>query len=788
MMSINAKLTMRAMVSRAALVAGAIAFSPVGGAAHAQAAGEEEAARPISSGIEDIVVTARKRVEDVQDVPLSVSAVSGASLERRGIASVKELAASVPSLSLIGQNSARSSIVQIRGIGSSGLNPGIEPDVGVYFDGSYQKSVAAVLQSNLLDIEAVEVLRGPQGTLYGRNTPVGAIIIRSRVPTTAPEAMLQVGGGNYDALYLQGYVGGGLGENLAARLSFFGSRFDGYDYNIATRSRVNGNKQYGGRLRVRWEPSDNFTGDLIAYYTRTRSECCVADNVLPFGFRGIATPGFLTAAQITIGRPYTNLVDKDHIVDSSENPLEFIKNFGVSFSGELAINDKLSLTSITAYTGTRVTTPRSSSLSQPITAITTGFTNPIDSYSQEFRLSSAADSPITFQVGTYLFQEKTAFDETRTTVNVNRVFPTGPQLTPGQSVNFVFDQKTFSASGYGQATWNVSEAFRLTGGARYSHDRKRGSVASVLSANATANFRASFSAYAVPRLRYSESKTTWLVSAQYDLTDHVMTYASASTGWKSGGFTGRPAPLNSPLEFGPENAKNYELGMKSTFFDRKALLNISLYKLKVSGFQDSILNPVTGVGFIVGNAGTVNAKGVEADFQLRPIPQLLIIGSATYLDSHFSNYSAAPCFTGAVANGSRPNTCNLNGATPAYSPKWRGSLGAEFTQPIREGLSAFIRGDASYSSTQNVYSALDPRSIQSGYTVYNGRLGLEGPDAKWRVSLWGKNLTNRVYYSSVAPVANAGFLSAGGTTGVNGPLLGWTGAPRTYGLEASMKF
>jgi iron complex outermembrane receptor protein len=751
--------------------------------AHAQTA-DEGAAAPL--GVEDIVVTARKRAEDVQSVPLSVSAVSGTALERRGIANVKELASVVPSLALVGQNSNRSAILQIRGIGSSGLNPGIEPDVGVYFDGAYQKQAATVLSTNLLDIEAIEVLRGPQGTLYGRNTPVGAVIVRSRAPTSTPEAMVKVGGGNLGTAYLQGYVGGGIAPDLAARLSFYGSRLSGYDHNITTDDRVNGSKQFGGRFRARWTPSSAFTADLILYYNRLSADCCVGDNVDPTGPRGIATPGFLTAIQAASGRPYTNLTAKDHVVDTAENPRERVRTFGASFAGEIEIG-ALSLNSITAYSGTRVDTPRGASMMQPVVAVNSTSAMPIDTYSQEFRLSNDAKERIAYQLGVYVFGETTDYDETRTTVRPTRVFADGTMVAPGLSDRFRFHQRTRSASAYGQATWTVTDALRFTGGGRYSRDRKRGSVSSVTTPGAPANFTASFPSYN-RALRYKESKFTWLASAQYDVAPSVMFYGTVSTGWKSGGFNGRLASGTVPLVFNAENAKNYEVGIKSTFFDRRLLLNLSVYKLDVKGFQDSTLNPITQSGFIVGNAGDIHAKGVEMDIQARPIPQLLINVTGAYLSSHYGNYSAAPCFTGATPNGSRPNTCNLNGRTPAFSPKWRGSVGGEFTQPIGDnGLNAFLRGDLAYTSAQHVYAPLDPLSRQKAYALLNGRIGIEGNEQKWRVSLFAKNLTNKSYYTAVAPVSNGGFLSAGGRAGVTS-LLGWTGAPRTYGLEASYKF
>ena len=735
------------------------------------------------------MVTARKRSEDVQRVPLSISAVSGTALERRGISGVQELAATVPSLALLNQTSSRNAVLQVRGIGSSGQNPGIEADVGVYFDGVYQKQAGTVLQNSLLDIEAIEVLRGPQGTLYGRNTPVGAIVLRSRAPSQTAEAMIQGGYGNFNTQYLKGYVGGGLAENLAARVSFYVNHHSGYDYNIATRSYINDQDQAGVRARFQWKPNDRFTADLVVFYNTLRNECCVADNVDPTGPGGIATPAFLAAAQTAIGRPYTNLTGKDHIVDDAEAPLEKVKTYGISLTSNYELNDNLSLSSISAFSGMRVKSPRTAGVSQPIVAIAgTDLSQPVDSFSQELRLASGTANRFTFQVGTYLFGERVAYNETRTAENANRVFADGTMVARGTADRFEFSQRTFSAALYGQATYALTDSLNLTAGARYSHDSKTGSSVSQVTAGASPNFIASFPIYSRPNLKFNEGKFTYLGSLQYQITPTVMVYGTVSTGFKSGGFNGRLSVPSAPLTFNAETTENYEIGVKSSFFDRKLQANVSLYKLDVKGFQDSTINPVTGSGFIVGNSGDIHAKGVEFDFQGRPFQQLLLTVNGAYLDSEFGNYSAAPCYAGAVANGSRPNTCNLNGKTPAFSPEWRVSFGGEFTQDIGpDGVHGFLRGEATYTSSQYTYAVLDPRSLQGAFWNVSGRVGVSGANDRWTVALWAKNLTNVVTWQNILAISNGGFISAGGRSGVNS-LYGWTNAPRTFGVEGTVKF
>ncbi|MEQ1517887.1 MAG: TonB-dependent receptor plug domain-containing protein, partial [Usitatibacteraceae bacterium] len=238
------------------LLCGASALSMMPTSAHAQDASDSEIADS-----NEIIVTAGKRPENIQDVPMSVSALSGDALEQRGINNIAQLQSYVPSLRFVTSNTARNSGVFMRGIGQNGTNQGIEPSVGVFLDGVYLP-IPGPLQGNLRDISTVEVLRGPQGTLYGRNTPVGAININTRAPSQDTEASVTASYGNYNDMQLSGYLGGGLGENLAGRVSFWFSDRDGYEHNLATGKDINSVKQWGVRTRLKWDPSSNLTVNL----------------------------------------------------------------------------------------------------------------------------------------------------------------------------------------------------------------------------------------------------------------------------------------------------------------------------------------------------------------------------------------------------------------------------------------------------------------------------------------------------------------------------------------------
>ena len=253
------------------------------GAAPALAQADTEVA---SGGIETVVVTAEKREQNIQSVGMSISAFSGDMLEQNNISSVAELASYVPGLQITQSNNNRNSQIIIRNVGTSGTNPGTEPDVGVFLDGVFIP-VAGPIYSEVTDIATVEVLRGPQGTLYGRNTPVGAVNVTTRAPTQETEGMIDLQAGNYGQLRATGYFGGGITDDLAGRMSFWTDRNSGYLLNLYNNERVMKRDQYGGRGRLRWTPDDDTTVDFIGYYGRIDAENNSGMQIDPLGPGGI---------------------------------------------------------------------------------------------------------------------------------------------------------------------------------------------------------------------------------------------------------------------------------------------------------------------------------------------------------------------------------------------------------------------------------------------------------------------------------------------------------------------
>lgn len=737
--------------------------------------------------VETLIVTANKRAENIQDVPMSVTAVSGDHLEKVGIINATELARFIPSVAITQSNNNRNTTLFVRGIGTSGTNPGIESSVGIFIDGVYILA-AGPLQANLQDVQTIEVLRGPQGTLYGRNTPVGAMNITSREPTATPEVQVKVRVGNYADHALSGYVGGGS-EDLAARVSFWIADRDGYETNLFDGKNVNGSEQYGVRGRVKWQPTDTIKGNFIAYYAHLDANCCTPETLAASSPTGIATPGFLTASAAT-GYPFRNFNDRDHKVDDNYEGDNETKVYGTSATFDIELPMNLTLTSITAFNGYKDNIKQLAADGLPQATATGQQTLRAEGYSQEFRITSPADQRLSYLGGVYLFSESLTY--TSNTVldrDANRLLPNGRRFTPGDNGKFYYAQDTRSWALFGQATLNITDAFRFTGGLRYSYDKKKSFLDADVNPTASLAARAVFPVNHLGRLRRHEDKVTWSATVQYDLTDDIMAYALAATGYKTGGYNARAAAAGVPVEFNAENSETYEIGVKSVLLDRKLVLNVDAYNMKLKSFQDSILNPLTGSGFIVANAGDRRVRGVEADAQFRPIQQLSLQGTLAYMDAEFTDYSAGQCYNGKTADGTKPGTCNYNGLTPSQSPKWSWSLGAQYQAPITgfDGMEWFFGGDISYTGKKFLEPTLDPRSLQESVTIYGLRAGVTGDDGRWRVTAYGKNLGDRSYFAQKTLQPLNAFISAGGSAQATG-FVGWYAPPRTYGVEATLKF
>ena len=795
------------------LVGTALALN-LGAGAHIAWA-DDAAVKASAGGVEELIVTAQKRPENVQDVPMSVSAFSGDQLQKANLATVADATRFAPSVAVTASTNNRNASIIMRNVGTSGTNPGTDQDVGVFIDGVYVQ-VAGPVFSELADISTVEILRGPQGTLYGRNTPVGAINVTTRAPTSKFEAENTFQVGDYGQVKVTGLIGGGIAENLSGRLSYWVDKNDGTLKNIYDNNWVNNQNQSGARGRLRWTPDTDTTVDVIAYYSHAQSNMNTATQVNPLGAGGIvfgynpvptsiATSPFVIAqTAANPGHPY--VVPGKWEVNSEDGAADITNMYGLSVQGERAFPAiNASVTDILAYSSYYDHAPNQGPGGLPLDITTNEQIDNIRSISNELRIASDKKQRIEYIAGLYYYHSDLTYNANTTVgTQANRVFPAatggGGKIPAGNTQTLVYYQPTEAIAAFGQATFNVTDQFRVTAGGRWSEDKKTGSISAILSNVTGAALSPVFIANqggsgAISASRNDTGKT-WSLGAQYDVASGVMAYVTSGSGYKDGGFNSRSAVVT-PFAFDPETSLTYEAGVKSTLFDHRLVLNADVFEMLVHDYQQSTLLP-GGTGFVIGNAGNFRNDGVEVDAQAAPIEQLTLSASGSYIDSKITagasqltcdtNYpfagSAPPATSGPYTDATK-KYCNFNGLTLPYAPKWRSSLTARWEQPLANtGLRWFASAGMSYQSSQYMDASLDPRSLQKGYALYNASLGLTPEGAKWRVSFWIKNLTDHQYFVAEASQTQAANISGGGTAAANG-FIGWLGTPRMFGLEAN---
>jgi iron complex outermembrane receptor protein len=772
-----------------------------------------------NGGIETITVSAEKRPEDIQKVGMSISAFSGDDLQKLNANSVADLAPFVPNLQISPSNNNHNTEILIRGVGTGGTNAGTEPDVGVYVDGIYIPMSGPIL-GEVTDISTVEVLRGPQGTLYGRNTPVGAINVTTRAPTQDTEGMVDLQAGNYGELRTTGYFGGGLTDDMAGRLVFWEDTNSGYLKNIYTDSMVDSETQYGGRGRIRWTPDSQTTVDLIGYYSRTNSINDGMMQINPLGIGGIvygynpkptsfATSPFVVAQKATNpAHPY--VVPGKWEVDSADPAPDTTTVWGASISVSRDIPALgATLTDNLSYNSYLDFAPNQGPGGLPLDLAENLQRELVNSTANELRLTSDGTNRIDYVAGLYLFHDDLNYEaDLQVGTQANRTYPAstggGGHTNVGDDATTLFDQQTNSAAAYGQATLHITDALRALGGLRYSYDYKSAGVDTVDSnkgLGTVSNVWLSLQPPGGAAGKRDDGSLTYMYGLQYDLAPGIMSYATVSTGFKDGGYNSRSASTAS-FGFNPETSLNYEVGAKTEWLDDKLIVNVDVYRMLVHGYQQSTLLP-SGSGFMVGNAGNFRLQGVEWDAQARPLEELslnlsgsynesLITGGAEHLSCDTSYPYAGsppPSSSGPYYDGVDSNQgCNFDGLGLPGAPKWQGSIGGRWEQQWRKSsFDWFIAGNMNVVSKAYWDPSMDPRALQGGYALFDARVGLEAESGTWLVSLWGKNLTDRKYLISDNPQTQAGSVSAGGTKAING-FAGWVGLPRTIGVEASYHF
>ncbi|MEP4149498.1 MAG: TonB-dependent receptor [Halioglobus sp.] len=734
--------------------------------------------------LEEVIVTAQKRAQSIQDVPLSITAFSGDFLEENGIQDVADVAKVTPNFNIAGSAQNAGVRIQIRGIGAAGSNA-IESSVGVFIDGVYYPRAGSVL-GLLMDINSFEVLRGPQGTLFGRNTVAGAMNITTRNPSQETEGAIELGVGDYDLYEVGGVFNGALSDNVAGRIAFKYADREGYGDNA-----YNG-EEFGARdnLVVRGKLLFDFNEQFSMLVTADYAEINAEANGIEV-LNSTNTPAFEATTTDLYGSSPATEDSYDWEINHSADDKYEDEQWGLSFDINYELANGLSLRSITAVREWEATNANTDA-QLPADLIPGLIDYKNETLSQEFHLMSPGGETVDWMAGLYYYEEDYDIDLSRD-MGEDFCDPTIASIAGAGFAAFclsgpqedatatTFTQELESIAVFGQATWNISDAWNTTLGLRWTDDQKEGDYMNVLYNPAAILFSTNEEVLGMER---DDSKTTWFGNVNWYVTEDIMLFATASTGYKSGGFNSQTAGSEVLGEerriFDPEDTTNYELGVKSTLLNGAMTANATLFRMDVDDFQDRAFD---GLSFIVLNAGELRQQGVEVDINWAPIEPLRITAGVGYLDSEYLEFEGAPPLPGGEPQ-------DLKGERRTYSPEWQTSLTADWTQAFANGMQWFVGGSWSWVDEQNVGASSNnnPQGLQDSYSIVNARLGLRSASGNWDVTLFGYNLTEEDYCQTIfdqgfgGPV---GAVDAENNTSVQRCALG---APTTWAVRGAYRF
>ena len=723
---------------KSALLAGA-AWSAISTGALAQSAAP--APQDDTASVEDVVVTARRRDEQLKDVPIAVSALSAARLEQTGATDITVLQQQTPNATVqIARGSNSTLISFIRGVGQQDPLWGFEPGVGLYIDDVYvARPQGAVL--DIFDIQRIEVLRGPQGTLYGRNTIGGAIKYVTKRLGDEPEAMLRADLGSYREINALGSLTLPITDTFAVGGAVARYTRDGYGTNLTTGQEHYNKDVTAYRFSAEWTPSDDLFFRLA--YNRVND-----DSAPRHGHREVpsTTGGYL---------PPADVYDTQAGLTGDQS----VMTEGVSLTGEYTLNDQITLKSITAYlSGDTKTVIDFDETPLPTLDIPAIYSD--DQFTQEFQLLYTGER--LSGVAGLFYMDSTAsgaFD----TIAGNL----GLSIAAAGSV----DTKSYSA--FADFSYDLSDRLHVSAGGRYTRDDKDGQVLRLFYLGAT---RSPFTGGVdrpifATRTNYTASKTfekfTPRVSVSYDLSDDMTGYASVSQGFKSGGWDMRgdaalvPQTVNG---YEPETVTNYELGLKGSAFDH--FLNFSSaifyadYKDQQITTQQVATAPAVGIASVVDNVGASHIYGAELEGSAFFNEHFTANFSVGYLKNEFEKFIS-------LATGVPVDVSNTR--EPQNSPEWSGYLGLTWSDQVAGGQLR-VTPSASYRSDYHLFDAPDPVLDQKAYTLIDLSATWTSPSGVWEMGLFGKNLTDERYKVG-------GYNFAGAT--YNNSIDAFYGPPRT---------
>ena len=819
----------RTRASHLAILAG-LGLLASGGAAAAQ----DQA----TNTVDDIIVTAQKREQNLQDVPVVVTALSEELLQDAGVRDIKELTILTPGLTVTSTSNEAITTARIRGVGTVGDNPGLESSVLVTIDGVYRPR-NGVGFGDLGNLQRIEVLKGPQGTLFGKNASAGVLNILTETPSFDFGAEGELTAGNYGQMGASVYVTGPVMEDVLAGSIYFATRQrDGFlDVTTGPGPRTLNEDVdqnfWTGRGQLLWQPTDTFSGRFIADYSKRDENCCSATQLFVGGSatsRAVLLNLVRPGAVDTVATPY------DRNARANRDTAQNIEDQGVSAEFNFDLTPEISLTSITAARSWRTENGQDSDFTAADIAWrpTNGanFTE-IGQFSQELRIAGSSENVDWLLGGFYAKEDLTAgfqllYGTDYYAYIAGRLLGGAPALIGLTAANIFqagngsrdsYDQSTESWALFADNTLRFNDRLSLNIGARWTNDEKslnsiyrttgsscdqaEGALPTLIGALGAAtatqiagtlclnNENNDFDDLGPTNQQRAEDAVTGTVKLKYDVTDDAMVYGSYARGFKAGGFnldreqaivilpSGLPNfTADRDTEFRGEYVNAFELGAKLRLFSNSLLFNIAGFHQTFDDFQ---LNTFVGTAFIVETLPEVISRGFDADFVwATPLDGLTFQGGVTRAETTISTFTASQLLVASRFNSLR----RLPGAQLSFAPETSATLAASYEHDMGAGLMFRSNVSAKYTSEYNTGSDLHPSKAQDAMTLVNARIGIGSESGRWMLEAWAQNLTDVDYLQ----------------VGFNGPFQvdenndaisiydAFLGAPRTYGVTLRLTY
>ncbi|MBG6521597.1 TonB-dependent receptor [Pseudomonas aeruginosa] len=745
-------------------------------------AGTEEArqAQPATT-LQTVTVTSRRRVENSQDVPTAMSVLGGETLESQRIYRVQDLQQLVPSTN-VAYVHARQSSVSIRGLGNNPASDGLEGSVGLYLDNVYLGR-PGMASFDLLDIEQLEVLRGPQGTLFGKNTTAGVINIGTRAPSFTPERSVEISGGEDGYFQARGTISGPLGETLAGRLSAYRTRDDGYVKNLHDGNTLNGGARQGFRGQLLFKPNDDFSLRWIGDYNEEDSD----NGVLTLFSSGPTVNGVNRYEQRAAAAGATLVDGHRRKVNFDSDQQVTVFQGGTSVEANWKLANDFTLTSISAYRWWDFTPRNDDGLDVPA-AYNAGVSVRDKQWSQEIRLASPSGGFFDYVLGAYYFGQdldNKSFTDYGPRADIWNGTPAGALSDVSTRGRGHIDTDSYAL--FAQGTWHLTARLDLPAGVRGTYEEKSAWVeryaplgGAAVSGAAAAARNGRVGAYDSGDIGLHSVSPSALLSLSYRFSDQVLGYASLSHGEKSGGVNltvaSAPSAGADSLLIGTERANDAELGLKTTLLDNRLILNGNLFWTVVHGYQANAYDEANRTQYLT-NAGDVRSRGLEFEATALPIRGLTLNFNASYNDVRYLSYKNAPCAPEVAFQTGAPASCDLSGHQVVGASKYIANLNGEYRWKLDDGLEPYLT--ASYAFRSRAVGTIDDSAYGQipSYALVNASAGLRGDygDGQWDLSLWLKNAFDKTYFTSLWNSANGGY-------------AGVLGTPRTLGVTARYDF